>query len=78
MYDEMAIIFGHDQANDNLQSEWADHEDIKSAHHINGQGQARGSGYDTDEDSGRQSPLTCSSSGSLRKTPLHKGILCPV
>ncbi|XP_078174574.1 uncharacterized protein LOC144568185 [Carex rostrata] len=73
MYDEMAIIFGHDQANDNLPSEWADHDDIKSAHHINGQGQARGSGYDTDEDSGRQSPLTCSSSGSLRKTPLHKG-----
>lgn len=76
MYDEMAIIFGHDQASDNLPSEWTDHEDIKSAHHINGQGQ--GSGYDTAEDSGRQSPLECSSSGFVRRTPLHKGTRCSI
>jgi hypothetical protein len=32
MYDEMAVIFGHDQTSDNLPSEWTDHDDIKFAH----------------------------------------------
>ncbi|KAJ1694878.1 hypothetical protein LUZ63_011576 [Rhynchospora breviuscula] len=73
MYDEMGIIFGQDQTGDDVPLEWTDHDDMKSAHHDNGYGYGQGSRYNAAEDSGGQSPLTSSSSGSLRRTHLHKG-----